>query len=94
MVFGVIAHWTEVVVLVVPLKEFRAAAEVAGGVFGDSALLRWGKGMDGRCEGWPIDCGIGRIVPFLGPIFGDGWLRDEVVDPSFVELSLFVRSEI
>ena len=67
---------------------------MTGRVFGDSTLLGWEKGINGQSKGWPIDCGVGRIVPFLGPIFGNGWLRDEVVDPSFVELSLFVRSEI
>ena len=53
---------------------------MTGHVFGDSTLLGWGKGINGLSKGWPIDCGIGRIVPFLGPIFGDGWLHDEIVD--------------
>ena len=50
--------------------------------------------MDGRCERWPVDGSIGRIVPFLGPVFGDGGLHNEIVNPSFVESGLFVRSEV
>ena len=41
-VFCVVTHWTGVIVLVFPLKEFGAASEVTGGVFGYASLLGGG----------------------------------------------------
>ena len=41
-VFCVVAHGTRVVILVFPFKEFGAASEVTGGVFGYASLLGGG----------------------------------------------------
>ena len=57
-------------------------------------MLGWGEGCNSRSEGWPINGRVGGIVPFLGPVFGNGWLRDEIVNASFVKLGLFVEAKI
>ena len=54
-VFSLVAKWTRVIVLLLPLEEFCSASEVARGVFGDSSLLGCRKGPDGISEGGPVD---------------------------------------
>ena len=35
-----------------------------------------------------------RVIPFIGPVFGDGGLSEVVIYSLFVEVRLFIGSEI